>query len=158
MVRAQRIMRSVEAKCERISREEIKLLLGQEVTNTKEGMRYLESTLLMVPGVPYASMELVSALLQVSMLPQIDNSTANTNVVRAVDFILADMDVSVKVKELVRLVTEKVGERADATQANISQVVEVAKDTITEAMVSLKSKVGNAIEEMGVEIKRQPRG
>jgi len=37
----------------------------------KEDMRYLESTLLTVLGVPYATAELVSALFQISMLPGI---------------------------------------------------------------------------------------
>jgi len=35
-----------------MSHKEIKVLPGQEVTHTMNGIKYLESTLLTVPGVP----------------------------------------------------------------------------------------------------------
>src|SRR5882724_8133038 len=67
---------------ERMNREEIEVQVGQEVMTSKEGMRYLESTLQTVPGVSYAATELVIALFQVSMLPRIKNSQVNSNMVR----------------------------------------------------------------------------
>jgi hypothetical protein len=36
----------------RLSRKDIEALEGQEVANAKEGMTYIESTLLKVPGTP----------------------------------------------------------------------------------------------------------
>jgi len=41
---AQRVTRGAEAEGDRLSREEIESFLSQEVTYSKEGMRYLYST------------------------------------------------------------------------------------------------------------------
>ena len=54
-VRTQRATMSMEVKGDRLSREEIESLVGQEVNSAKKVMKYLESTLLTVPGVPYTS-------------------------------------------------------------------------------------------------------
>jgi len=67
---------------ERMNREEIEVRLDRRSLTSKEGMRYLESTLQTVPGVSYAATELVIALFQVSMLPRIKNSQVNSNMVR----------------------------------------------------------------------------
>jgi len=74
-------------------------------------MRYLKSRLIMVPVVPCTASELVGALFQVSVLPGIKNNRANSNAVRAVTFILVDLYVNFKVRELVSLVGEKVEEK-----------------------------------------------
>ena len=64
-----------------MSCQEIELLPNQEVTDVMGGVKYLNSTIIMVPGVPYSSDVLVSMLFQVSMLPWIKGSWANMNVV-----------------------------------------------------------------------------
>ena len=92
-----RVTRSAESEAERMKRKEIEYMAGQEVTNAKEGMRYLES---MVPGMPYTVRELVGALFEVSMLPGIKKSWTNINVVRAISDILEDMDMEAKAREL----------------------------------------------------------
>jgi hypothetical protein len=63
--------RSTDAEGSWLSREEIEVLSEQEITDVTEGMRYLESTLLTVPGIPYTSNTLAGALFQTSMLPGI---------------------------------------------------------------------------------------
>jgi hypothetical protein len=63
--------RSVDDKCGHLSREEIEEMPGQEIRNKTEGMRYLESTLLTVPEVPYTTKTIMGALFQMSMLPGI---------------------------------------------------------------------------------------
>jgi len=90
---APRATRSMESEGERLSRKEIENQTGQEVTNANKGMKYLEATLLMVPGMPYMAMELVRVLFHISMFPGIKNSLANTNAVRVAAFILADLDM-----------------------------------------------------------------
>jgi hypothetical protein len=62
-----------------MNREEIEALPGQEVTDAQKGMRYLESTLLMIPGTPYTTGALVTALFQILMPPGIKTSRMNTN-------------------------------------------------------------------------------
>ena len=51
--RSTRVTRNTEGEAERLSRGEIEKLAGQEVTNSTEDMKFLASTLLTVPGVPY---------------------------------------------------------------------------------------------------------
>jgi hypothetical protein len=54
--------RSTDIEGSWLSREEIELLPGQEITDVIEGMRCLESTILTVPGVPYTATILTGAL------------------------------------------------------------------------------------------------
>jgi hypothetical protein len=69
--------RSMDTEGSRISRDEIELLPGQEITDTIEGMRYLESTLLMVPGNPYTTEASTGAPFQISRLPGIKTNCTN---------------------------------------------------------------------------------
>jgi len=39
-----RVTRNTEVEVKRLSREEIDKMVGHEVTNAKEGMKYMEST------------------------------------------------------------------------------------------------------------------
>jgi len=68
-----RAMRSSEAEGQ-LGRKDIEALTGQDVTNASQGMTYLESTLLTVPGILYTAETIMGALFQISMLPGIKNS------------------------------------------------------------------------------------
>src|SRR5882672_2137429 len=72
-----RTTRSTEGEGPSTGCKEIESHPGQEA-------EYLEATLLTVPGVPYTMDMLVSALFQISMLPGVKGSWANTNAVRVV--------------------------------------------------------------------------
>jgi len=83
-------------------------------------------------------MELVGVLFQMPMLPGIKNSRVNTNAVRVAAYILADLEVDTRAKEMVSLVAEKIDERAGVMQANASRVVEMAVDVTAEATTALQ--------------------
>jgi hypothetical protein len=91
-----RTMRITETDGRRMNREEIEALAGQEVTNAKEGKCYLELTLLTVPGTPYSASELSGALFQILMLAGIKTSCSNVNAIRAIAYILTEINMDKK--------------------------------------------------------------
>jgi len=110
-------------------------------------MRYLKSTLLTMPGVPYAAAELVSALLQISMLPGIKNSWVNSNAVRATAFILADMDLSIKAKELAESTVDKMKNGVEKAQVGFKSLAESVQGEVKDIVASLKAQVVEAIKD-----------
>ena len=134
--------------------EEIEVQVGQEVMNSEEGMRYLESTLLMVPWVSYTATELVGMLFQVLMLPKIKNSWVNSNGVRAVTYILADLDLDLKVKEMENVVVDKFKVMLNELQANVTWVVDMAKEQVKEVVAALRTQIGDTIQGLGEEIQK----
>jgi len=143
----------MESEGERMS-EEIEVQVGQEVMNSEEGMRYLESTLLMVPWVSYTATELVGMLFQVLMLPKIKNSWVNSNGVRAVTYILADLDLDLKVKEMENVVVDKFKVMLNELQANVTWVVDMAKEQVKEVVAALRTQIGDTIQGLGEEIQK----
>jgi hypothetical protein len=73
--------RSMDTEGSQMSRDEIELLPGQDITARIEGVRYLESTLLTVPGTPYTTEALTGAPFQISRLPGIKTNSANVNAI-----------------------------------------------------------------------------
>jgi len=124
----------------------------------KEGMRYLESTLLTMSGVPDAAAELVSALLQISMLPGIKNSWVNSNAVRATAFILADLDLSIKAMELAESTVDKMKNGVEKVQVDPELLAESVKGEVKDVVASLKSQVVEAIKELGNNLKKAAKG
>jgi hypothetical protein len=73
--------RRADNKSGQLSRAEIEMLPGQEIMNAKEGMRYLESTLLTVPDIPYTTESITRALFQILMLPGIKANRTNADAI-----------------------------------------------------------------------------
>ena len=73
----------------------------------EEGMSYLESTLLTIPGVPYMMDTLVRALFQILMLPRIKGSKMKMNAVQAVAYILAGLDTNDKGQAIAEAVVDQ---------------------------------------------------
>ena len=71
-------------------------------------MSYLESSMLTVLGVPFTIETLVGALFQISMLPGIKGSCANTNAVQAVAYVLAGLDMDKKASAIAEAVTDQI--------------------------------------------------
>jgi hypothetical protein len=82
-----RITRHSEADGRVLIHEEFTMLPEQEATNTAEGMKYLEYTLLTVPGSPYPAGEISRALFQVLMLTGIKFMNTNMNTIHVIAFI-----------------------------------------------------------------------
>ena len=72
------------------------------------------------------------------MLPGIQNSRTNGNAVRAVAYVLADLDLEYKARELGVLVPEKLASQTGSVQADTAQVAEVVREKIKEAASTLK--------------------
>jgi hypothetical protein len=137
----QRVTRSTESDGSPLSRTEIEKMDGQEVTDAKKGMSYLESTLLTVPGVPYTAETLVGALFQISMLPGIKGSRANTNAVRAVAFLLADVNLASDSQAIADSVTSKLDEQLSSFREEAATAVHEIHNKLTEATVALKEQL-----------------
>ena len=135
----QRATRSAEAGTPPLSRKEVKSLPDQDVSGTEEGMHYLESTLLTVLGVLYTAEVLVRALFQISMLPGIKGSKANTNAVRAVAYVLAGLDTDDKAQAIA-------GAVADQLTGQIGEVREKAVAAVSEAAGKL-NEAANLLKE-----------
>jgi len=117
-------MRSAEGEGPSASCKEIKSLLGQEVTDMARGIKYYESTLLMVPGVPYSPDILVSALFQILMLLGIKGSWANMNAIQALTFILADIEMENNSNVIVDAVAENLSEQFDLARQEVAAVMQ----------------------------------
>src|SRR6266481_225050 len=79
-----------------LNRKEVESLPDQDIMGMEEGMDFLESALLTIPGVPYTVEVLVGALFQMSMLLGIKGSKTNTNAVRVVAYVLVGLDMDYK--------------------------------------------------------------
>jgi hypothetical protein len=70
------------------------------VTNTAEGRRYLESTLLTVPGSPYTAGEISRAFFQALTLTCIKSSGANVDTIDAIAFVLSELNIEKKAQAI----------------------------------------------------------
>ena len=95
-------------------------MAGQEVTCAKEGMKFLESTLLTVLGVPYTAREQVGTLFQISMLPSIKNIVRATSMQSgwSHSFILEDLDMVCKANKIAEVVSSKLEMQMNASQVD----------------------------------------
>jgi hypothetical protein len=126
-----RTTRSADAKGGRLSREEMEISPGQEITNSKEGMQYLKSMLLTIPGNPYTTGELVTALFQTSMLPGNKVNQMNTNTICAIAFILSDVNLDSKVKKISEAVMARLDDQIKTLMKETEAVTAVIEEKVT---------------------------
>ena len=88
------------------------------------------------------------------MLPGIKSSRTNTNAVRAVAYMLAEVDLEVKAKVTAKLI----GNQREAAQAGAAKVTEEARARIGEVAAALKDQVGGVMKELEEGIKEATRG
>jgi hypothetical protein len=136
-----RITRSTETENASMSRKEIETLTGQEVSNAEEGIRYLEHTLLTVPGAPLSADTLSGALFQVSMLPGIRGSKANSNAVRAIAFTLAGIESQDRSQLLTSAVVEKLEEHLELTRQETLAATKEQEKKLAEITLAATEKI-----------------
>ena len=134
-------MRSSKLEAPPLSRKGIEALPGQDITSMEEGMSYLESSTLTILGVPFTIETLVGALFQISMLPGIKGSCANTNAVQAVAYILAGLDTDEKASAIAEAVMDQI-------TARLGEVGNKAVEVVQEAKEQLRGMIGNMAETM----------
>jgi len=137
-----RTTRSTKGEAPLRARKEIESLLGQEVTDVVKGPSTSRPPA-DSPGGPYTVDMLVSALFQISMLPGFKGSRANTNAVRAVAFILAEIELEDKSKAIADTVVESLSRQLDSARQEVSVVVLDLKTTVAEAAAAAKAQVGS---------------
>src|SRR5882672_2653318 len=153
-----RTTRSTEGEGPSAGCKEIESLPGQEVTDAVKGAEYLEATLLTVPGVPYTVDMFVSVLFQISMLPGVKGSWANTNAVRVVAFILAEIELEDKSKAIADTVVESLSGQLDSARQEVSAVVLDLKTTVAEAAAAAKAQVEESLGGMLEDLKTATQG
>jgi hypothetical protein len=126
---------------------------GQEIKNSAEGMKYLESTLLMVPGTPYITGALASALFQISMLPGIKTSCANMNTVQVVAFMLLEINLEKKVNAITEAVMMKLDNQIKSLKDKTTAVTTAIRDKVTQIADTLKTQIATVVETTAEEIK-----
>jgi hypothetical protein len=130
----------------RLSREDIEALEGQEVANAKEGMTYIESTLLKVPGTPYSIAELAGTLFQASVLPGIKTSRANSNAIRAIAFILQEIDVDKNAQAFAEAAMTKMEEQIKAIKEEARNIAATATTKVAEIADTLKTRLAEIVD------------
>jgi hypothetical protein len=124
------------------------MLVGQEIMDATDGVHYLESTLLTVPGTPYTAVELTGALFQISMLPGIKMSHVNKNAIRAIAFILSDLDMDKKVAAIAGTVMEKMDDQMKVLRDEAATITALATDKVTKITNTLKTQIAMIVESM----------
>jgi hypothetical protein len=144
--------KSTDAEGSQLSREEIELLPGQEVTDVIEGVKYLEFTLLTVPGIPYTAETMIGALLQISMLPGIKTNYTNVNTIHVAAFILSELNMEKKAQVIPEVIMEKLdvqlvafNEEASAIMATIEEKTSEVTDTLKEQLTKTANKITEEI-------------
>ena len=149
-------MRRLDAAA--LSRKEVESLLNQDITGMEEGMDFLESALLTVPGVPYTAEVLVGALFQMSMLPGIKGSKTNTNAVRVVAYVLVGLDMDYKVQAISGAVTDQlagqIGEIRDKAEAMMGEM----QDKLQEVANHMKGKVDEVTANLTENVEKAVQG
>ena len=114
------------------------LLMGQ-VTDATWGVKYLESMLLTVLGVPYSADSLVSTLFHISMLLGIKGSHANMNTIQVVASILSEIELEDKSGLIIDVVAEKLIEQLDSVRQEVVTIMQGLKDSVAEVATAAKT-------------------
>jgi hypothetical protein len=124
-----------------LTHEEIKGLPGQEIKNAEEGKRYLEHTLLMVPGAPLSADALSTALFQVTQYKGIPRQAINA--VRSVAFALERIQDDARSMRIVSIVKEGITAERMALADEIQEATTLLSKaaTIAEEAARLSHRV-----------------
>jgi hypothetical protein len=121
-----------------LSRSKIEVLPGQEIMNATEGTRYLKSTLLTVPDIPYTIEVIMGALFQILMLPSIKTNHTNINAIRAAAFILSEIDTDKKAQVITEAVMVKLDIQMEALKKELLVVTAMIREKTIKATDALK--------------------
>jgi hypothetical protein len=153
-----RSTRSTDAEGSRMSREDIEQLPGQDITDAIEGMRYLESTVLTVPGIPYTADTIAGALFQISMLPGSKTNRANSKAIWAVAFILSEIDIKKKAQTINEVVMGKLDIQMEGFKEETLAIVATIEKRTSKAVDALKEQLAKIADKITENIKAATSG
>ena len=93
-ITAQPTTRGMATEPEALTCKEIKDMPGQEITEVEGGKLYLECTLLTLPGAPWTTEAMATAILQVTQYKGMLRKA--TNVLRSIALVMEQLDDDVR--------------------------------------------------------------
>jgi hypothetical protein len=111
--------RGTATELEALAREEIRDLAGQEIKDSEGGKLYLERTLLTIPGAPWTTEALTTAILQVTQYKGMTRQT--TNALRSIAFVLEQLGDDIRGDRIADKIKAQLAIEGDALTAGMKE-------------------------------------